>query len=68
MVKFIKDDYIKWTAFNKSNINITKSEFKLLCQLHSKYFKHQLHYPCSCAVDTIKKWMNQLNKIYDNGY
>ena len=68
MVKFSKDDYIKWKEFRESKRDITKAEFKLLCNLHSKYFKHPIHYPCSCAIPTIKRWRNQLNTVYLNGY
>ncbi len=69
MVKFNKDDYNKWKTFRADTRNINQQEFKMVCQLHAKYYKHQLHYPClSCSINHLKRFINELNIIYDNGY
>lgn len=68
MVKFSKDDYNKWKKFRSQKSDLNKQEFKMVCELHSKYYNTVLHYPCPCAVNTIKRWIKQLNEIFDNGY
>ena len=67
MVKFSKDDYIKWNKFRESKQNLNNPEYKLLCKLHSKYYKHPIHYPCTCSTHTINKWIKEMNIIFDNG-
>ena len=67
MVKFSKDDYNKWLEFRQSNNDLQNREYKLLCKLHSKYYKHPIHYPCTCSLHTINKWIKELNSIFDNG-
>jgi hypothetical protein len=68
MVKFNNDDYNKWLEFRESNNDLQNHEYKLLCKLHSKYYKHPIHYPCTCSTHTIKKWIKELNVIFDNGH
>ena len=68
MVKFNKDDYNKWNKFRNSKLDsITKSEYKIVSQLHAKYYKHQLHYPCPCSPTVIKRFIKELNLVWDNG-
>ena len=67
MVKFNKDDYNKWKTFRADTRNINQQEFKMVCQLHAKYYKHQLHYPCPCSPTVIKRFIKELNLVWDNG-
>ncbi len=66
MDKMEKKDYQKWSKFRSVNKNqITKQEFKLICELHSKYKNHKYFEPCSCSPKKINLWIKQINEIYD---
>ena len=64
-----KTDWIMWDNFRKANSNkISAEEYKMLCTLHSIYFKHQYYEPCTCSKKTINSWISQLNEIHENGF
>lgn len=67
MVKFNKDDYKTWKTFRSKSNNIEQNEFKMVCQLHATYYKHRIHYPCTCSPHTLKRYIKELNLIYYNG-
>jgi len=66
--KMNKEDFDAWAVF-RSNVSnkIQPKEYKLLCTLHAKYFKHTYYEPCTCSAKTINTWISQLNGIHDNG-
>lgn len=68
MVTFEEQDYEKWKAFRmvKKSV-ITHEELKLVSDLHSRYYKHKYYVPCTCSPKEIKRWIKDLNKIWDNG-
>lgn len=67
-VKMSKEDFISWSLFRESgSTRLEKDEIDILVNLHSKYLKHKLYYPCTCNPKTYNKWISQLNKIHDNG-
>tara|TARA_R110000868_G_scaffold303369_3_gene563865 strand:- start:1694 stop:1915 length:222 start_codon:yes stop_codon:yes gene_type:complete len=69
MVTFEKYDFKDWQQFRmgaKHDI-ITPTEFTLVCDLHSKYYKHRFYKPCTCDPRTVNKWIKDLNIIWDNG-
>tara|TARA_R110000744_G_scaffold377350_1_gene492274 strand:- start:3198 stop:3407 length:210 start_codon:yes stop_codon:yes gene_type:complete len=69
MVKFEKNDFKKWEIFrNSSKSTISGKEFDLVCDLHSRYKKHTLYKPCTCNPKQIKRWIKDLNDIWNNGY
>ena len=69
LLKMDSHDYSRWKVFRSGvSDKINKSEFKLLCELHSKYYKHPYKEPCSCSPSTINKWIAQLNDIFENGF
>tara|TARA_R110002020_G_scaffold172762_3_gene363200 strand:+ start:3908 stop:4117 length:210 start_codon:yes stop_codon:yes gene_type:complete len=69
MVKYNNEDFKKWEKFRLSKKStISRSEYKLVCDLHSKYYKHKFYEPCTCSPKTINKWIKELNVIWDNGY
>ena len=41
---------------------ITNDDFKIMCKLHSKYFKHKYSEPCTCNKRRLRQWVTQLNK------
>lgn len=63
MEKLDKKDWENFQA-NTSN-TLSVEEVKLVSELHSKYFKHKYHVPCSCNPKNIIRWIDDLNKIYD---
>jgi len=68
MVKFNKDDYQDWEAFISKPGDLNKIEFKMVCRLHSRYYKHPIHYPCPCNKHTVQRYINDLSSIFKNGY
>ena len=68
MVKFSKEDFITWSDFRANpKTTLHPKEYKLICELHSVYYKHRYFEPCTCSPKTIKKWITDLNIIWDNG-
>jgi|TARA_R110000782_G_scaffold147361_2_gene240166 hypothetical protein len=68
MVKFEKKDFKLWTVFRMGKkLYLSPKEFELVCDLHSRYYKHSYYKPCTCSPKTINKWIKDLNIIWDNG-
>jgi len=68
MVNFEELDYKDWELFRQGTKDVISStEFNLVSQLHSKYYKHNFYKPCTCSPKTINKWIKDLNIIWDNG-
>jgi len=66
-MKFNKYDRSKWKKFRMGKKSvISRQEFELVCQLHAKYYEHKLHYPCTCSPKEINKYIQDLNKIWEN--
>ena len=69
MVKFTDYDFKQWEEFRLSKKStISRTEYKMVCDLHSEYYKHKFYEPCTCSPKTINKWIKDLNVIWDNGY
>jgi hypothetical protein len=67
MVKFEENDYKDWEKFRLATSDvITHVEFTLVCELHSKYHKHTFYKPCTCSPKIVKRWIKDLNLIFDN--
>lgn len=64
MVEVDKLDWYKFRSEVKHSLN--REQFELVCQLHSKYFKHKFYKPCTCNPKVIKEWIQELNKIYES--
>ena len=65
-------DYIDFTGFKTAmEKGFTDEDLKIVYTLHSKYFEHRYNEPCGCGgvkkMDTINRWISDLEKIYDNG-
>ena len=68
MVNFEELDYKDWELFRQGTKDVISSmEFQLVCNLHSKYYKHSFYKPCTCSPKTINKWIKDLNIIWNNG-
>jgi hypothetical protein len=44
---------------------LSKEQYKLLCELHAKYYKHKYSEPCSCNPKRLIQWIADIDKIYD---
>jgi len=64
MEELDKKDWDNFLASSSNTLSI--EEVELIAQLHAKYYKHPYHVPCSCNPKTIIKWIDELNKVYDN--
>lgn len=59
-------DKIDWYKFiNKKSNKVSRKEYLMICELHSKYYKHSYYEPCTCRPTTIKQWIAQINDIYE---
>ncbi len=68
MVKFSKEDFKRWSEFrSEPKSTLQPNEFELICQLHSIYYNHKYHKPCTCNPKKIKLWIKELNIIWNNG-
>ena len=70
--QFTQDDYMIFTGFKTAMENgFTDNDLKTVYTLHAKYFEHAYNEPCGCGgakkMDTINKWIGDLEKIYNNG-
>tara|TARA_R110000824_G_scaffold32102_2_gene103831 strand:+ start:39 stop:248 length:210 start_codon:yes stop_codon:yes gene_type:complete len=69
MVKFNNEDFKQWEKFRLSKKStISREEFKLVCDLHRSYYKHNLPSPCTCSPKLINKWIKELNVVWNNGH
>ena len=69
MIQFDEEDYTRWGLFRTSKRNtLTGKEFEMVCQLHALYKKHPYRKICTCNPRTIKKWITDLNDIWNNGF
>ena len=49
MVKFTKEDFERWSDFrSEPKSTLQPNEFELICKLHSIYYNHKYHKPCTC--------------------
>jgi len=68
MVNFDKLDRKDWQKFRMgTKHHLSAEEFQMVCELHSKYYKHSFYKPCTCSPKTVNKWIKDLNIIWDNG-
>ena len=56
----------QWKEF-KANVKsrLTQDQYKLLCRLHAKYYKHNYHEPCSCNPKRLLQWISDIDKVYE---
>ena len=48
------------------NSEITLEEFKVMCEIHAKYYNQKYSEPnfCSCNNKEIKRWIKQVNEVF----
>ena len=63
MEKIDRDNWKQFKAEVKDKLN--KEQYKLLMQLHSKYYNHKYVELCSCNPARLVQWIADIDKIYD---
>lgn len=58
-----KEAWIDFKATVTSKLN--QKQFKLLCDLHAKYYKHRYYEPCSCRPKEIRMWIADIERLYN---
>ena len=62
-------DFLSWTNFRYvKKGKITNTEFKLICELHSKYFNHKYYEPCTCTGQKYRDWIKEIDNHITNNY
>lgn len=61
-----KQERKDWLDF-KENVTskLNQPQFKLLCKLHAKYYKHKYYEPCSCRPKEITMWIADVDRLYN---
>jgi len=68
MVKFDDYDFKLWSEFRMGKSDtILPTEFRMVCLLHSQYYRHTYYEPCTCSPTVIVRWIKDLNIVWDNG-
>lgn len=58
-----KADKKTWQEIKARCIStMSRDDFLLMCELHSKHLKHRYHEPCTCNKRTLRKWIADLDK------
>jgi len=61
-----KIDRDNWKQFKvEVKDKLSQDQYKLLCELHAKYYKHKYSEPCSCNPKRLIQWIADIDKIYD---
>ena len=65
MVDNLQLDKQTWLEVKSRIVNkITNTDYKILCQLHAKYFNHKYKEPCTCNKENIRNWIKDVdNKL-----
>lgn len=58
----MEGDIKQWQDIRlRSTHSLSKEDFIVMCQLHSKYFNHRYKEPCTCNKKILRDWMSDLN-------
>ena len=61
-----QEDREAWVGFKAVvSTKLPQEEYKLLCALHARYYKHRYHEPCSCRPKEIKMWIADIDRLYN---
>lgn len=59
------EDKEKWLdVLSRITTTMTRADFKILCELHAKYFKHKYREFCTCNKKKIRMWIEDLNLFF----
>ena len=61
-----QEDRDAWVGFKAIvTTKVPQEQYKLLCQLHARYYNHRYHEPCSCRPKEIVMWIKDIDRIYN---
>jgi len=63
MEQIDRDNWKQFKAEVKDKLS--QDQYKLLMQLHSKYYNHKYTNLCSCNPKRLIQWIADIDKIYD---
>jgi TFIIF-interacting CTD phosphatase-like protein len=47
--------------------SVTHEEYKMICEIHSRVFNHELVYVSKCpSCGYVQEYLNQINEVYLN--
>lgn len=56
----------EWEVFKAElKDKLTKPQYKLMCKLHSIYYKHKYTEICSCNPRKFLQWIADIDKVYN---
>lgn len=63
----VEEDKILWKAFleRERQHEIDRQEIELIARLHSELYRHKYEEPCTCNGSIYRKWISEINKIYE---
>tara|TARA_R110002126_G_scaffold585_2_gene3633 strand:+ start:937 stop:1131 length:195 start_codon:yes stop_codon:yes gene_type:complete len=62
-----QEDREAWEGFKAVvSTKLPQEEYKLLCKLHARYYKHRYHEICSCRPKEIKMWIADIDRLYNS--
>ena len=63
----VEKDKKEWKKFlnRKKQSELNRQQIKLVASLHSKLFSHKYEEPCTCNGKVYKRWIEDINKIYE---
>lgn len=58
------EDKVIWAGVKqRTTSRMANEDYKIMCKLHSKYFNHKYHEPCTCNKSNIRKWIRDLDEL-----
>lgn len=67
-IKMSEKDWDTWSNAGINLVRIEPNQLAIIAELHAKYFNHKYHRPCGCNKKEIKRWIEDLNLIFANGF
>ncbi|QDP47381.1 MAG: hypothetical protein GOVbin2950_13 [Prokaryotic dsDNA virus sp.] len=63
----VEKDRKLWKAFleREKQHEINREEIELIARLHAEHYRHKYNEPCTCNGSIYKKWIAEINKIYE---
>jgi hypothetical protein len=60
----VEDKEIWMDVLSRITTTMTRTDFKVLCRLHAKYFDHKYTEFCTCNKKKIRMWIEDLNNYF----
>ena len=61
-------DWNWWKLFREVKRRyLENDEYKMICEIYARVNSIQVHYPCKCSPKVIQNYIDEINKIFENG-